>query len=391
MKLSPTTVSNRIEALDITRGFALLGIFIANMLLFHTPYLYLDPYSWFTSGDAVTFKWIDIFVQGSFYPIFALLFGYGINMQYEKSVQRNTPYVPVMARRLGILLGIGLLHGLFIWSGDVLFTYAVMGFLMLVFVRVPAKWLALFAGGLYIIPAAFMYIVTKLVTKASPNLLADDYTDVQQIERSIEAFASGSFGDIFVFRFFEWLVMGLGGTFMGLFIVLPIIMLGAALSKWKVIERAKEFKGRLAILAVLTLAMGIWIKLLPHLKKPTLDLIQLQDTIGNVILAAGYVSLLLLLCTVPLFRVVFRPIGNAGRMSLTTYITQSVVATLIFYSYGFGLYGKVALGAGTWIAIGVFVVQVILAKLWLTKFRMGPIEWLWRKGTYGRNLTKKEE
>ena len=206
MRLSPTTVDNRIEALDITRGFALLGIFIANMLLFHTPYLYLDPYSWFTSGDAVTFKWIDIFVQGSFYPIFALLFGYGINMQYEKSIQRNTPYVPVMARRLGILLGIGLLHGLFIWSGDVLFTYAVMGFLMLVFVRIPAKWLALFAGVLYLIPAAFMYIVTKLLTKAGPNLLTDDYTDIEQIERSIEAFASGSFGDIFVLRFFEWLL-----------------------------------------------------------------------------------------------------------------------------------------------------------------------------------------
>ncbi len=112
-----------------------------------------------------------------------------------------------------------------------------------------------------------MYIVTKLITKAGPNFLTDDYTDIKQIERSIEAFASGSFGDIFVLRFFEWLLIGLGGTFMGFFIVLPIIMLGAALSKWKIIERAKEFKGRLAILAILTLATGIWIKLLPHLKE----------------------------------------------------------------------------------------------------------------------------
>ncbi|QUW21658.1 DUF418 domain-containing protein [Sporosarcina sp. Marseille-Q4063] len=391
MRLSPTTVENRIEALDITRGFALLGIFIANMLLFHTPYLHVDPYSWFINGDAATFKWIDIFVQGSFYPIFALLFGYGINMQYEKSIQRNTPFVPIMARRLWILLGIGLLHGLFIWSGDVLFTYAVMGFLLLIFVRIPAKWLALFAGVLYIIPAAFMYIVTKLLMKANSNLLMSDYVDTHQIERSIEAFGSGSFGNIFVFRFFEWLLIGLGGTFMGFFIVLPIIMFGAALSKWKVIERAKEFKIRLVVIAVLSLAAGIWIKLLPHLKKPTLDLIQLQDTIGNVILAAGYVSLLLLLCTIPLFRVVFRPIGKAGRMSLTTYIMQSVVATLIFYSYGFGLYGKVDLGTGTWIALGVFAVQVMFAELWLSKFRMGPLEWFWRKGTYGRNLTKKEE
>jgi uncharacterized protein len=391
VKLSPTTKENRIETLDITRGFALLGIFIANMLFFHTPYLHVDPYTWFTNGDAATFKWIDIFVQGSFYPIFALLFGYGINMQYEKSIKRNKPFVPIMARRLGILLGIGLLHGLFIWSGDVLFTYAVMGFLLLIFVRIPAKWLALLAGGLYIIPAAFMYIVTSFLMKANSNLLMSDYIDTNQIERSIKVFAEGTFGDIFIFRFFEWLVIGLGGTFLGLFIVLPIIMFGAALSKWKIIERAKEFKIRLAIVAVLSLAAGIWIKFLPYVKKPTLDVIQIQDTIGNVILAAGYVSLLLLFCTVPLFRAVFRPIGKAGRMSLTTYITQSVVATLIFYSYGFGLYGKADLLAGTWIAIGVFAVQVIFAELWLSKFRMGPLEWLWRKGIYGRSLTKKEE
>ena len=80
--------------------------------------------------------------------------------------------------------------------------------------------------------------------------------------------------------------------------------------------------------------------MLPYTSGPSYDLIQLQDTFGGVILAAGYVGLLLLLCTLPLFRTVFRPIGKAGRMSLTTYITQSIVATLIFYSYGFGLYGS---------------------------------------------------
>ena len=87
MKLTPTTLGNRIEALDMLRGFALLGIFIANMLLFHSPYLYLDPYTWFsTPSDMATFKWIDIFVEASFYPIFAMLFGYGLNMQYEKAI-----------------------------------------------------------------------------------------------------------------------------------------------------------------------------------------------------------------------------------------------------------------------------------------------------------------
>ncbi|MBO1913227.1 hypothetical protein J4G37_51515, partial [Microvirga sp. 3-52] len=128
--------------------------------------------------------------------------------------------------------------------------------------------------------------------KANSNLLMSDYIDTKQIERSIKVFTESTFGEIFTFRFFEWLVIGLGGTFMGLFIVLPIIMFGAALSKWKIIERAREFKIQLAIFTVFSLTAGIWIKFLPYVKKPTFDVIQLQDTFGNVILAAGYVSLL---------------------------------------------------------------------------------------------------
>ena len=87
MNVSPTTIGNRIETLDILRGFALLGIFIANMLLFHSPYFYIDPHSYFsTPSDVASYQLINIFVEASFYPIFAMLFGYGLNMQYEKAI-----------------------------------------------------------------------------------------------------------------------------------------------------------------------------------------------------------------------------------------------------------------------------------------------------------------
>ena len=389
MKLSSTTLNNRVEALDYLRGFALLGILIANMLLFHTPYISFDPFTWFsTPSDVVTFRWIDIFVEGSFYPIFALLFGYGINMQYEKAVASDTQFAPVIARRLGILLGLGLLHALFIWSGDVLFLYAVMGFLLILFVRIPAKWLMPFALVLYVIPFAFLVLLTRFLLNKNPNLLVGDYADIQRIELAIGAYAQGTWSEIFVFRFSEWITIGLGGTMMGFILVLPIIMLGAALSKWKVIERASEIKGRLVVVMILGLGIGIWIKALPHIGEPTQDLVLLQDTFGGVFVAGGYVGLLLLLCTIPLFRTVFRPVARAGRMSLTTYIMQSIIATLIFYSYGFGLYGKVDLATGTWLAVGIFVIQAIFAELWLSKFRMGPLEWLLRKGTYGKTSSK---
>ena len=116
----------------------------------------------------------------------------------------------------------------------------------------------------------------------------------------------------------------------------------------------------------------------------------LQQLIGGPILAIGYGGMIILLCQLTFFRTVFRPVAKAGRMSLTTYLTQSIVATIIFYGYGFGLYGKVDLETGMMIAIGIFVLQVIFAELWLMKFKMGPFEWIWRKGTYGKNVMKKE-
>ncbi|MHA6258434.1 DUF418 domain-containing protein [Sporosarcina sp. CAU 1771] len=384
MKLTPVGIGNRVEALDIMRGFALLGIFIANMIHFHSPYLYFDPFTWFTMEDIDTFKWIDILVEGSFYPIFAMLFGYGLNMQYEKAKLNGLLFAPIAARRLGLLALFGLLHALFIWYGDVLFTYAMMGFFIIALVRIPAKWLMPLAAVMYIVPTGLLYVITRIL----PNM--EGYADIHQIELSISAYARGTYGEIFMFRLLEWLTYGLTSTFMGIFIILPIIMVGVALSKWKVVERASEIKGRIAAITVVTLVVGIWIKSLPHSGEPTLDVVTLQDSYGGVILAAGYVGIMLLLCTVPLFKTIFSPIGKVGRMSLTTYITQSLIATTIFYSYGFGLYGKIDLVTGTWIAIGAFIIQVIFAELWLTKFRMGPFEWLWRKGTYGTVKLKKE-
>ena len=191
--------------------------------------------------------------------------------------------------------------------------------------------------------------------------------------------------------FLNGYTFGFLGAFGGLVIILPLLMIGAGLSKWKVFERAAELKGRIAVITVLALAAGLWLKALPFTGEPSSDrLNMLQSLFGGPILATGYVGVLLFLSQIPLFRTVFRPVSKAGRMSLTTYITQSIVATTIFYSYGFGMYGKVDLETGVWIALGVFIIQVIFAELWLMKFSMGPLEWLWRKATYGKNLTNKE-
>jgi len=389
LRVEPTALGNRIEALDLMRGFALLGIFIANMLFFHTPILYIDPYSWFsTPSDEVAYKGIAIFIQGSFYPIFAIMFGYGLNMQFEKAVDSGSPYARVLSRRLGLLLVFGLIHGLLIWAGDILLSYAAMGFMLLLFIRLRTKWLLPIAFILYALPMGGLLALLKLAEKFDPVSVDPSFVDIHQVELSISAYAHGDFMDIMAQRFHDWLQVSLmSGALLGLFMILPLFLLGAVLSKWKLFGRAGELKRWLVMGAILLIPTGIWLRSFPFQYGTSASNQFIQEAFGGVILALGYIAIFLLLAQIRLFRSIFRPVAKAGRMSLTTYITQSIVATLIFYSYGFGLYGKVDLETGTWIACGVFVIQVIFAEIWLSKFRMGPLEWIWRRGTYGKKLS----
>ncbi|GKV67558.1 hypothetical protein NCCP2716_00560 [Sporosarcina sp. NCCP-2716] len=392
MRTISTGGAGRIEALDMLRGFALLGIFMANMLHFNSPIMYMDPYSWFEgSGESVPYMWLDILVEASFYPIFAMLFGYGLNMQYEKSKLLRQPFGPVAARRMAILLVFGVLHAVFVWSGDVLFTYAMMGFLMIAAVRLPPKWLLALALVLYIVP---MGVLTGLVfagEQLSPDSSLSEFADIQKVDESIKVYGHGDYLTALAFRTKEWLLFTATNFLVNPFMILPLMMIGAALAKWKTAERAHEWRRRIAVIGVVSYIAGIALKSVPFTVGSSLSMQMIQTYFGGPLVAAGYVSFILLLCTVPKFISLFRPVAKAGRMSLTVYLTQSIIATLIFYHYGLGMYGKLDIGTATLLAAGIFVVQALLADLWLSRYRMGPFEWVWRIGTYGTFLPIKKE
>ncbi len=388
----PIGDAGRIEALDMLRGFSLLGIFIANMLVFHSPYMYMDPYSWFPdNGEGLPFMWLDIFIEASFYPIFAMLFGYGLSMQYEKSLLQKSPFGPVAVRRMSILLLFGLIHGFFIWSGDILFTYAIMGFIMIALVRVPPKWLFFGAIALYVVPNGLITGLLYVAEQFDTGAALSEFADIQQLQESIEVYGHGSYAAALAFRAKEWVMVSGLNLFLTPVMILPLMMIGAAFAKWKIFERAKELKSRLVVVGVSTLIIGLLLKALPFLIGPDVSMQLVQTYFGGPLVAIGYGALVLLLCTTSWFTKVFRPVAKAGRMSMTTYIGQSVIATLIFYHYGFGMYGKVDIMTGTLMAVGIFVVQALLADLWLSRYKMGPIEWVWRIGTYGTILSNKKE
>ena len=387
MLIKPTGVNERIISIDVMRGFALLGIFVVNMLFFHTPYIYVNPYTWYQNpSDYETFKMIDIFVQGSVYPLFAMLFGYGLAMQFMKSEANGRPFAKFAVRRLSVLLVIGCIHAFLVWAGDILITYAIAGFVLILMIRLKPIWLLLISIFLYLIPNGLLNGLVYLGSIIEPDTMII-YTGIQEIEASIVAYGQGSWGDIFSQRLADWLYMSGNGLIIisMLFTIVPFLMLGAAAAKWKLIERARELKVYWIITVLVTLIVGMAIKWLPYLSEANLFTMSIQDTFGGPLLAIAYAGIIAMVCSIPFAAKILSPISKVGRMSMTTYLMQSIIATTIFYAYGFGLYGTIDISTGTWMAVGIFALQIVFAEIWFMKFKQGPVELLWRKLTYSNS------
>ncbi|MBD8013617.1 DUF418 domain-containing protein [Microbacterium sp. APC 3898] len=386
MDLQPVSINERVKAIDLMRGFALLGILIINMLAFHSPLSYIDPYKWFNGSlNEGIYMVIDIFIQASFYPLFAMLFGYGLAMQFMRAEARNRPFMPLAVKRLLILLLIGIIHAFLIWYGDILITYAIMGLLLISMIRLPSAWLMAFAAVIYTVPHLLLLGIMFLAVAVDPNT----YVGYMEIESSIQSYQSGSFAEIFSQRLADWTYSNnLVNYIVLIATILPFLMVGAAAAKWRLIERTQEKRKLWLVLAIVPLTVGLLLKSAPFLFESNYAFVYLQDIFGGPLVAIGYAALIALLAQNAFMQKLLSPLAKVGRMSLTTYITQSVLATLIFYSYGFGLYGQVDLLTGTLIALGIFIGQVIFAELWFEKFQRGPLEIIWRNWTYGNKFEK---
>ena len=383
--MSPIEQTERIVSLDVIRGFSLLGIFIINMISFHSPFLYLDPYTWWkTPEDVSLYPWIDVLVQASFYPLFAMMFGYGLGIQQQRASDKGTSFYRFGIRRLLVLLGIGCIHAFLIWSGDILINYAMFGLVLLVFMRLSGKGLMWLGGILFLLPQTFFSILLVLMTFADPTGVTV-YTDIAALQNSVAAYASGSFSSIMEQRFQDWYMVNSPGNLIFLLLsILPMMMIGAGASKCQLLEKVRSNKKIWMILGGITFLFGIIIKSLPLFIEQNFAYSYIQDFFGGPFLSVSYAIILSLLLLNQKIMKWSKPLASVGKMSLTNYLMQSIIGTLIFYSYGFGLYGEVTLTTGTMLAVGIYVIQVILSEIWLSKFQYGPVEKLWRVLSYGR-------
>ncbi len=383
MKVKMNTVEKeRIVGIDVARGISLLGILLINMMSFHSPYVWVvNPYTyWEGDINQSLFLFLEVFVAASFYPLFSLLFGFGAIKIMEKSKQLELHPRHTLLRRFIFLLGVGLIHAFLIWTGDILITYAVTGLCLLFLLKRSAKTMITIGSLLLFIPNLLLFFLFWIVSVFVP--IDEEVSPGIDTKQIAHIYADGSFIEITNMRIEEWMYLNLNGIGLPLIIavsILPMVLLGAGLAKGRWIE---THSSRYFLTTGCTLAaVGLVIKLIPLFTGYRYEFIFLQDSIGGPILAVAYFFLCIGLFNRKKGKVL-TAFARAGRMSITIYLSQSIICTLIFYGYGLGWYGRAELWEGTLLAIGLYLFQLAASYLWFAYFRIGPVEWMWRWYTY---------
>jgi len=394
-EIQPIPASERVAAIDIFRGFALFGILAANMRGFNSPaQTYFDPsLMWTGTGDQAVQGVIDLLISGKFITLFSFLFGVGFAVQMERAEARGPGFASVYSRRLLAMLGFALAHALGLWWGDILLPYAVVGFLLLLFRRRTQKTIFIWAQiGLWL-PILAMAVFLVLSRFGVP-LPSPPKATKELIEQTVRIYSQGSWTEIFTRRL-EELRYGYGGAMFFFPKILGMFLLGVYVWRRRILQ---DLSAHLSLLrkaawwgfvlglpanAAALAVMKIW-KPDPMAPSGPGLAVGILYTVGMPALSCCYAAVIALLLEDSSWRRRLAPLAPLGRMALTNYLLQSVVATSIFYSYGFGLYGKVSPAAGLVPTFLIFLAQIPLSAWWLRRFQFGPMEWVWRTLTYGK-------
>jgi uncharacterized protein len=401
--LNPVQQAERIQIVDILRGFALFGILLVNMAIFSYPFQTIlfpaDPnMPWY---DRAATWLIHFLAEGKFYALFSLLFGLGMILLMERIEARCRKFVPFYMRRLLALLFIGLVHAFLIWPGDILIIYALLGFPLLLFRKVRPRTLLIWAVILIAIPLLFMAAAAGLVAlggmtpegaqQIEQSFAATKAGYLANVARGYEVYASGDFLEITAQRAYDYLSMGLISFFVLGFNILAMFLVGVWFGKRRIfndlVAHRPFFRKLLAWgLGVGLIGNAIYATLIMNIPRYAASIELLIATvaqgIGAPLLMLGYVAAICLLALRPTWVRRLQVLAPVGQMALTNYLLESILCTLIFYGYGLALFGQVGAAWGIVLTVVIYLLLIPLSHWWMKRFLYGPAEWLWRSLTY---------
>ncbi|MBO8156232.1 MAG: DUF418 domain-containing protein [Bacillaceae bacterium] len=376
----PISEGERLPWIDAARGFALLGILMVNIPAFNAPYFLYGGEEVFWTGKANRAVQIivDIFFQASFYTLFSLLFGFGMQMMKERLEAKGMKWQSILFRRLMILILFGIFHAFLLWHGDILLSYGIIGMLLFFFYQRSMNVLFGWIVGLLVIPSV---LLTLLLYQVKENL--SGFNDAG-IEAAKEHYRSNIM-EVWYQNYQDWVYANSGMGYLFLTIaLLPMFLFGAAFMRNRWLHDVEKHRLFLKRVWGISLAGFILFKAGPYLLKDHAWLDYSQDHLGGAASSIFYLLTITMLYQNEYNKKWLKPFTYIGRLSLTNYIMQSVISFFLFYGPGLGLYGTVSPLESVGVVIGIYFFQVLFSKWWLTRFYFGPLEWVWRSLTYNK-------
>ena len=389
--------TRRILAPDALRGIAILGILPMNMQIFALyPVTMIYPYAGDFTNPINIAAWtlLRVFIGSKDLIIFSMLFGAGIILAEGSRRAPGNTGSALHYRRMAVLLAFGLFHAYLIWSGDILVTYALCGSLVYLFRKLRPIILALFGVLAFAVPMGLLllghFVLPKLSLHVQNTLIAGFQPDAETITQFNQIYG-GSWMAQMENRIPDAIANETTGAllFMG-WIAAGMMLLGMAMQKHGVLT-AKSSNRSYVMMSSAALIVGyplliysfVW-NFARQWRLPDGFLLGWCFRESSYLaIAVGWIGAVMLVCRYGKLPRVTMVLGAVGRMTLTNYLMQSIICSLIFYGHGLGLVGKVD-HLGQILMTGlIWIAQLVLSPIWLARFQFGPAEWLWRSLAYG--------
>lgn len=386
----PVPPEERIGALDLLRGFALFGVLWSNL---NDWYGTTAPATRLDNILAFMQQWV---IESRFYTLLGFVFGIGFAIQLARAESRGGDVRPVFYRRMLALFVFGVAHVVLLWRGDILVQYALLGCVLVLFRDLKPKGLVFAAFGTFLlVPYVIMLLIRTFHLRMVP--FSPDGVDNW-------IYSYGAYGQVVAVRikgYLDWYGRWPATVFPRF---LTLFLLGLWTVRSGMLERLQRpWRGwrRAILIAIATVIVSVGISFVLQrwwqapdnppgdprtwaFWNPFRVFLSGAFELFTWSSAAVYGLLLVRAAQTRLGTGILAPLIAVGRMPLTTYLTQSVVCSLLFYGYGLGWYGKVGYSGMLIVTCTLFAAQSLFSRWWLDRYRFGPAEWLWRSLAYGR-------
>lgn len=418
--VAPVQQTERIEALDILRGIAVLGILLMNIVGFGLPLAYENPAVAGGMDPPNYWAWAipTMFFEGTMRGIFSLLFGASIVLLTDRMEQAGAGLrtADIHFRRMLWMMLFGVIHwALLLWIGEILFAYSIGGLLLFAFRKMQPRWMLAISGALLLtsvvssllayqsLAAAKSAAFAAQTAQASGAALTDEQKEAitywgdsvaefappaEALESIIEVHQVG-YIDAVILQFpmsyeFQWTDL----PWWLFFDMMSFMLIGMALLKMGVLGGGRSVKFY-AWMIVGGYAVGIplnylEVQLFQSSGFSLLGFSQAAITyeISRLAMVVGHLGLFLMVIRRGWLKMLQRTLAATGQMALTNYIAQTLICTALFFGFGFGLFNQLERHQLFYIVAAIWALELAWSPIWLKHFRFGPLEWLWRSLTY---------